>query len=282
MIAALEGRHRTLAREGVIGDHSGMRTANPLLNEKTFPPPLPGAARWGATAGTMTIGGTVNKCFFLVVLAMLTSAVPLTAYWRTIPEGGGIGSPAVVMPWMIAGALGGLLTAFVLAFKVTWAPFLAPAYALLEGLFLGGISVLFEARFAGIVLQAVFLTVGTLVALLLAYRAKLIRVTENFRLGVFAATGGIALIYLATFVLGLFGVSIPYIHQSGIVGIGFSLFVVVIASLNLVLDFDFIERGAEAGAPKHMEWFAAFGLMVTLVWLYVEFLRLLSKLRSRD
>ncbi|HVQ33007.1 MAG TPA: Bax inhibitor-1/YccA family protein, partial [Lysobacter sp.] len=145
----------------------------------------------------------------------------------------------------------------------------------------GAISAVYDARFDGIVLQAVMLTGGTLFTLLFAYRSGLIRATENFKLGVVAATGGVALIYLATIVLGMFGINVPYIHESGLIGIGFSLAVVVIAALNLVLDFDFIESGVEQGAPKYMEWYGAFGLMVTLVWLYLEFLRLLSKLQSR-
>jgi len=151
----------------------------------------------------------------------------------------------------------------------------------LEGLFLGGISALMEARFPGIVLQAVGLTFGTLAALLFAYRSGLIRATENFKLGVVAATGGICLLYLANIVMGFFGHSIGFIHESGWMGIGFSAVVVVVAALNLVLDFDFIEEGAAQGAPKYMEWYAAFGLMVTLVWLYLEMLRLLSKLQSK-
>jgi uncharacterized YccA/Bax inhibitor family protein len=157
-----------------------------------------------------------------------------------------------------------------------------PIYALLEGLFLGGISAIFEARYPGIVIQAVSLTFGTLLVLLVAYTSRVIRPSENFKLGIVAATGGIALIYMASFVLGLFGVSMPYIHDNGLIGIGFSLFVVVIAALNLVLDFDFIENGASQGAPKYMEWYGAFGLMVTLIWLYIEILRLLAKLRSRN
>ena len=157
----------------------------------------------------------------------------------------------------------------------------APIYAALEGLALGGISAVFESRYPGIVSQAVFLTFGTLAALLIAYRSGWIKATENFKLGVVAATGGIFFVYLISFVLSFFGVSIPLIHGSGVFGILFSLFVVVIAALNLVLDFDFIEQGAEQGAPKYMEWFAAFGLMVTLIWLYLEVLRLLSKLQQR-
>ena len=173
----------------------------------------------------------------------------------------------------MGGAIGGFILAMVTIFKKTWAPVTAPLYALVEGFFLGSISAMYELRFDGIVFQAVMLTFGTLFALLMAYRSGLIKATENFKLGVIAATGGIALVYLATIVLGFFGINIPLIHESGIVGIGFSLFVIVIAALNLVLDFDFIENGVEQGAPKYMEWYGAFGLMVTLVWLYIEFLR---------
>jgi uncharacterized YccA/Bax inhibitor family protein len=155
-------------------------------------------------------------------------------------------------------------------------------YAILEGLFIGGLSAMYELQFKGIVMQAALLTFSVLFALLGAYRCGFIRVTENFKLGLFAATGAIALVYLLNIVLRLFGMSIPFIHESGLLGIGFSVVVVVIAALNLVLDFDFIENGAAVGAPKYMEWYGAFGLMVTLVWLYVEILRLLSKLARRD
>ena len=160
--------------------------------------------------------------------------------------------------------------------------FRSPAYALFQGLALGGISAIFEAQFPGIVIQAVGLTFGTLGCLLLAYRSGLIRATENFKLGVTAATGAIFVLYMISFVMGFFGSSIPFIHESGLLGIGFSLFVVVIAALNLVLDFDFIENAAEQGAPKFLEWYGAFGLIVTLVWLYLEILRLLAKLRGRE
>ena len=166
-------------------------------------------------------------------------------------------------------------------FKKTWSPVTAPMYALAEGLALGTISILAEMRFPGIAMQAVALTFGILFSLLAAYRSGFIAATENFKLGVVAATGGIAIVYLVSFVLSFFGTSIPLIHEAGLVGIGFSLFVVVIAAMNLVLDFDFIEQGVERRAPKYMEWYAAFGLMVTLVWLYVEVLNLLRKLNSR-
>ena len=247
-----------------------MRTANPALNSKTFT----GFGQITDTSRVMSIQGTVNKTALLALLVLIASSWTWRLYYSS-------GNPAVVMPWVLGGAFGGFIVALITIFKKQWASFTAPIYALLEGLFLGGISAIFEAQYLGIVIQAVSLTLGTLFCLLLAYRSGVIKVTENFKLGVAAATGGIALIYLATLVLGLFGVRMPFIHESGLIGIGFSLFVVVIAALNLVLDFDFIESGAESGVPKYMEWYAAFGLMVTLIWLYIEILRLLAKLRSR-
>ena len=177
--------------------------------------------------------------------------------------------------------IGGLVVGLITVFKKEWAPVTAPLYCVLQGLFLGIVSAIFEQMFPGIVLQAVLLTFGTLATLLLAYQTGLIKATENFKLGVTAATGGIMLIYLINFVMSFFGSGIPYIHESGTFGILFSLFVVVIAALNLVLDFDFIENGVEQKAPKYMEWYAAFGLLVTLIWLYIEILRLLAKMRSR-
>jgi len=179
------------------------------------------------------------------------------------------------------GALAGFAVAIATVFKKTWAPITAPLYAALEGLVLGGISAMFERSYPGIAVQAVTLTFGVLAALLIAYTSRLIPVTANFRLGVAAATGGIMLVYLASFVLGFFGIAMPFLHDSGPIGIGVSLFIVVIAALNLVLDFDFIEQGAQNNLPKYMEWYAAFGLTVTLVWLYLEIIRLLAKLRSR-
>lgn len=252
------------------------RTGNPALKENTFLDAASGmvVSRRG---DAMTLNGTVNKTALLLGIALLTG---FWAWGETMLPTGEIAPNAVM--YAIVGAIGGLVFALITAFKQSWAPVTAPIYAALEGVFLGVISAIYEFQFQGIVLQAVMLTGGTLAALLLAYRSGLIQATENFKLGVAAATGGIALIYLATIVLGFFDIRIPYIHESGLIGIGFSLFVVVIAALNLVLDFDFIESGVEAGAPKHMEWYAAFGLMVTLVWLYIEFLRLLAKLRADD
>ena len=252
------------------------RSANPVLSESTFLD-LSSGAVLSASTQTMTINGTVNKTAFLLLLTVLTAAF---AWSQTFTAPGVLAPGAMVYVW--GGAIGGFILALVTTFKKEWSPITGPLYALVEGFFLGAISAIYNAQFEGIVLQAVTLTFGTLFALLFAYRSGLIKATENFKLGVVAATGGIMLVYLATIALRLFGIDMPYIHDSGVIGIGFSLFVVVIAALNLVLDFDFIESGAEAGAPKYMEWYGAFGLMVTLVWLYVEFLRLLAKLRSDD
>lgn len=253
-----------------------IRSGNPALQESTFLD-LGSGTVVSRDAGAMSLGGTVNKTGFLLLLAVLTAAF---AWNQAITPEGEVAAAARLYLW--GGLIGGFAVALVTVFKKTWAPVTAPLYALLEGFFLGAISAIFNQMYQGIVMQAVLLTFGTLFALLFAYRSGLIKATENFKLGVVAATGGIALIYLATIVLGLFGINIPYIHESGLIGIGFSLFVVVIAALNLVLDFDFIETGVEQGAPKYMEWYGAFGLMVTLVWLYIEFLRLLAKLQSRD
>ncbi|KGQ19743.1 putative membrane protein [Lysobacter dokdonensis DS-58] len=251
-----------------------LRTGNPALKESTFLDIGSGTVvtRDGQA---MTLNGTVHKTGLLLLLAVLTGAF---AWNSAAPTAEGVSPSALI--FLIGGLVGGLVFSLATIFKNNWAPVTAPLYALFEGLFLGAISAFMEFQYPGIVLQAVMLTMGTLFALLMAYRSGLIRATENFKLGVVAATGGIALIYLATIVLRLFGTDIPYIHESGVIGIGFSLFVVVVAALNLVLDFDFIEKGVDASAPKYMEWYAAFGLMLTLVWLYIEFLRLLAKLRD--
>jgi uncharacterized YccA/Bax inhibitor family protein len=222
----------------------------------------------------MTLNGTVHKTALLLIGLIATAAIT----WRRtmLTE-----DPSNLFPYLIVGVIGGLVVGFITVFKKEWSPITAPLYCVLQGLFLGIISAIFEQRFPGIVFQAVSLTFGTLASLLLAYQTGLIKATENFKLGVTAATGGIMMIYLINFVMSFFGSGIPYIHESGTFGILFSLFVVVIAALNLVLDFDFIENGVEQKAPKYMEWYAAFGLLVTLIWLYLEILRLLAKMRSR-
>jgi uncharacterized YccA/Bax inhibitor family protein len=244
-----------------------MRTSNPALNEKAFR----GVAGY---ADAMTLQGTVNKTGLLLLFVVVTSAWT----WGLSHSN----NPTAAIPWMVGGLLGGFIVAMVTIFKANWAPVTAPLYALLEGLALGGISAMFELRYHGIAIQAVGLTFGTLFVMLLAYTSGIVRATRGFKLGVIAATGGIAVLYLVEMVLGVFfHVQVPAINGSGLVGIGFSLFVVIIAALNLILDFDVIETGVRNGAPKYMEWYGAFGLMVTLIWLYLEILRLLSKARNR-
>jgi len=242
-----------------------MKSGNPVLARDAFRS-LP------RTAEPMTIGGTVNRT------AMLLALLLISAGW-TWGQFGAAQDSAAVAPYMWGGIIGGLVAALVTVFKKNWAPVTAPIYALLEGLAVGGISAVFELRYPGVVIQAVGLTFGTMAALLLAYRSGLIQVTDKFRMGIVAATGGIFLVYVADMILRLFGVSIPFIHESGMFGIGFSVVVVIIAALNLVLDFDLISQGARAGAPRYMEWYGAFALMVTLIWLYLEILRLLGKTR---
>jgi hypothetical protein len=190
------------------------------------------------------------------------------------------------MPMIIGGAIGGLVIAIVLMFKKEWAGYLAPLYALLEGLFIGAVSSFFNETYPGIVMQAVGLTFSVGIGMYFLYAMRIIRATEKFKSVIITATVGIALFYFAIMILGMFSVDIDqtmhFVNGGGPLGIGFSLVVVVIAALNLILDFDMIEQGAEMGAPKYMEWYGAFGLMVTFVWLYMEILRLLSKFSSRN
>ena len=254
-----------------------LKTSNPALGDKTFQ----NLARTqyggypGEQTARMTLNGTVNKTGILLVLAIASAAWT----WHLFIQSE---SSAAVVPWMFGGLIGGFIFAMVTIFKKDWAPVTAPAYALLEGLALGGISAYYEQLHPSIAIQAVGLTFATLFTLLTAYRLGLIPVTQKFRLGIVAATGGIAVFYLVEMVLGMFGIHFTSINGSGAIGIGFSLIVVVVAALNLVLNFDVIERGVQYGAPKYMEWYGAFGIMVTLVWLYLEILNLLAKLNRRN
>ena len=247
-----------------------MKTSNPVFTGTTYD-------ITGNRAGygpAMTVAGTANKAGILLLLVLATAVYT----WNQAISSGDLSS---VGRYTMVGAVGGFIFALITVFKKEWAGITAPCYALLEGLFLGSISAMFELRFPGIAMESVALTFGTCFALLIAYRSGLIRATEKFRIGVVAATGGIALTYFLSMILGLFHVQVPGIFGSGPFGILFSVGVVIVASLNLILDFDFIEQGARANAPKYMEWYGAFGLMVTLVWLYLEILRLFSKLRDR-
>lgn len=241
--------------------HLSLRSGNPVLSKTTF------NSTTNVTE-TMTINGTVNKTVISLFLLVGTGYLTFNTMNTVL---------------LIACGIGGFIVALITVFRKHWAPITVPIYAILEGGMLGGISFMYNSMYDGIVTNAIFLTLGILLSLLMAYRSGLIKPSENFKLGVAAATGGIAIVYLINFVMGFFGsgMGIMNINNSSIMSIGFSLVVIVIASLNLVLDFDFIEEGAEKGAPKYMEWYGAFGLLVTLIWLYLEILRLLVKLNSR-
>ena len=245
-----------------------MRTSNPAMRDAIFT-----RERAAVNEAPMTLEGTATKSLVLIGLVIFSAAFT----WTQV-LGGNVG---IVLPSLLVGMLGGLVVALVTVFKPRVAPYTAPLYAVLEGLALGAISALYQARFKGLPVQAVALTAMVFLAMMFLYRTGLVRATERFRTGVIAATLGIMLVYLLTMVLGLFGVRVPFIHDNAIVGIGFSLLVVGVASLNLILDFDLIESGVQARAAKYMEWYGAFGLLVTLVWLYLELLRLLAKLQSR-
>ncbi len=257
------------------------RSSNPMMNENVYR----NEGQAVSSAETMSVAGTVNKT------AMLTGFLLLGATWvwhLFYSNGGGSAlgmqqGAQAALPWMLGGVIGGLILALITTFKPDIAFITAPIYAVLEGLALGGISAFAQARFPNnpIVIQAVALTMGVLVSMLAAYRFGLVKATERFRAGLMAAGMALIGVYLVTMVLRLFGVQVPYIHDAGLIGIGFSLVAVTIASLYLVLDFDFVEQGVAAGAPKSMEWYAAFSLLVTLVWVYLEILRLLQKLNSK-
>ena len=255
----------TNRRSMAPNQHSLFRSANPALSSKTFSDFVV-----DANNHVMTVNGTVNRVIVSLLILLFFGSVTYT-----------LGNLA--LPLMIVGFIGGLIVAFITIFKKHLAPKTVPIYSALEGMALGGLSYVFNQMYEGIVFQAIFLTLGILFSLLFAYKSRLIKPTENFKLGVTAATGGIFVVYMISFVMSLFGSTLPVmdINNSSMFSIGFSLLVVVIASLNLVLDFDFIEEGAEKGAPKYMEWYGAFGLLVTLIWLYIEILHLLAKLRGR-
>jgi uncharacterized YccA/Bax inhibitor family protein len=243
-----------------------MRSGNPVLQESTFTD----ISQRGYVQ-PMTLTGVVNRS----VLMLLLVAAAAAGVWSYSAS-----HPTAIYPALMTGALGGFVVAIATSFKRSWAPVTAPIYAVLEGLFIGGISMVMEQRFPGLVLQAVLLTFGVMFALLAAYQSRIIRPSQTFKSIIVGATFGIVVVYLVSMVVQLFfHTAIPLIFDSGPVGITFSLIVVGIAALNLVLDFDFIENGITYGAPKWMEWYAAFGLTVTLVWLYIEILRLLAKMR---
>jgi len=247
-----------------------MKSGNPALTEKSFQNSIA-----VDPALAMTVRGTLNKFGFLFLMVMGTAFYS----WKEFAGGGN------VVPFIWTGVIGGFVVAIIITFKKEWAPFLAPAYALLEGLFLGAISAVYNDAFGAknpdLIMNAVGLTFGTAIAMYFLYSFKIIKATQKFKAIIFTATAGIAIYYFITLILGMFNINVSFLSQGTTFGILFSLFVVAIAALNLILDFDMIEKGAEAGAPKYMEWYGAFGLLVTIVWLYLEILRLLAKISSR-
>jgi len=258
------------------------KSGNPTLSEKRFRDTVLDDVV--NVEGAMTVKGTLNKFGFLFLMTLGTAWYS----WKEAMEGGN------AYPLVLTGIIGGLIVALVITFKKEWSPFLAPLYALLEGLFVGAISAYFEiaalskygsysSGYSGIVFQAIGLTFCVVAVMFLLYKFRVIRATEKFKSIIMVATLGLGLFYLVTWILSFFSIAPPsFLFQGTAFGIGFSVFVVALAALNLILDFDMIEQGAEMGAPKYMEWYSAFGLLVTIVWLYIEILRLLSKLNSRD
>jgi uncharacterized YccA/Bax inhibitor family protein len=245
-----------------------MPTANPAMNPEVFAR----AGRAESSINAMTLQGTVAKTAILLLILLVAAAYT----WSQAIHG----SPNVAYGLLIGAAIGGFLVAMVTIFVPKISPITAPIYAALEGLLLGAISAVFETIYPGIVIQAVGLCIGVLAVMLFVYGTGIIRVTEKFKIGVVAATGAICLIYIVDIVMSFFGTRLPFIHEGGTFGIIFSLVVVVIAALNLILDFDFIEQGVKNQAPKYMEWYGGFSLLVTLIWMYLEILRLLAKLRG--
>jgi uncharacterized YccA/Bax inhibitor family protein len=243
------------------------KTSNPALNQNTF------EGRVAVADEAMTLQGTVNKTGLLLLCVVGTAAWTWGIAHSQTPE--------AALPWMIGGLVGGLVFSLVTIFKKTWSPITAPLYALCEGLALGGISAFLEQAYPGIAIQALGLTFGVTAVMLVLYTSGTLRATPRLTIGIVAATGGIFVVYMVDLVLGMFGRQVPLLNSSGPWGIGLSVVIVIIAALNLILDFGFVETGVHAGAPKYMEWYGAFGIMVTLVWMYVEILRLLAKTRRR-
>jgi len=247
-----------------------MRSSNPVMTGKVFEK----VGVEPSDSRAMTINGTVNKIGLMLLLVI--AAATYTWNMVTGANPGNAGTLAIV------GAIGGFIMAIITVFSPKSSPFTAPIYAILEGLFLGAISAIINSAYPGVAFQAVLLTIGTLFTMLFLYRSGRIRATPRFRRGVMMATGAVFFAYLFSWIFNLLGMPMGFIHSAGPMGILINLVIIVIAALNLILDFDFIEKGAQMAAPKYMEWYGAFGLMVTLIWLYIEFLRLLARFAGRD
>lgn len=246
-----------------------MRSSNPVMTGRVYE-----KAGSALSDNVMTINGTINKIGLMLLLVIVSASYT----WNLVlgDDPGRVGTLAIV------GGIGGFIMAMVTVFSPKSSPYTAPVYAILEGMFLGAISAVINARYPGVAFQAVLLTIGTLFTMLFLYRSGTIRATPKFRRGVMMATGAVFFAYMISWIMSLIGIPMGFMHSSGPLGILISLVIIVIAALNLIMDFDFIEKGSQMGAPKYMEWYGAFGLMVTLVWLYIEFLRLLSRFAGRN
>ncbi len=247
------------SRNPVMSDRAYHKAASEVLDA--------GMAQSGQAVERMTVSGAVNKSLLLGALMLATAVF---SYANPNPL------------FMYGGAIGGLIVVLIASFRPKSSPITAPIYAALEGLFVGGISAYYAAAYSGIVFQAVTLTMGVFFTMLFLYKSGTIKVTNKLRSGIMMATGAIFLVYLLNFILGFFGIQVPFLHQSGMVGIGISLLIIGVAALNLLLDFDNFDKGEQYGAPKYMEWFSAMGLIITLVWLYIEILRLIALFSSND
>ncbi|MFM2393997.1 MAG: hypothetical protein RLZZ546_1979 [Bacteroidota bacterium] len=241
------------------------KSRNPIVNEKAIAKTITYGNGYQEMDDVTTVEGAINKSLILFGILMLTATISFMM-------------PSSLL--LIAGGIGGFIAVLVSSFKPHTSPIAAPVYAAFEGLFIGTLSAMYGAMFQGIVLNAASLTLATLLLMLLLYKYKVIKVTQKLRAGIMIATAAIFVVYLISFILRLFHINVPYIHQGGAIGIGFSVFVIGLAAMNLLLDFDNFEEAARQRAPKYMEWFCGLGLLVTVVWLYIEFLRLLAKLRE--
>ena len=250
-------------------------SGNPTLTQKMFDR---SRSIQADQLGVMSVRGTMNKFGFLLLMLMGGATYTWHLY-ETFNQ-------STMNVLMMVGIFGGFACALAISFKPNWAPYLAPLYGLLEGFFVGSISAVlndaFKEKYPGLIMQAVGLTFGVALAMFLLYNFRIIKATEKFKSIIFTATAGIAIFYLISMVMRLFGINMPFLYDSSLLGIGISLFIVAIAALNLILDFDMIEKGSETGAPKFMEWYGAFALMVTIVWLYIEILKLLSRFAKRN
>lgn len=254
-----------------------VKSSNPVFGRNIFNQSVSGTSE-----GVMTVNGTINKTGLMLLIVIFAASFTWRKFFGAIDPANPMVMPSGIMTWTMVGAIGGLVMALITSFSPRRSAMTAPIYAVFEGLFLGAVSAMFEARFPGLVMRAVSLTFGVFLIMLMLYRSGTLRATNQFKKIMFAAMGGLMLVYLVSFIAGLFGANLTFLFGNGAFGIGFSLVVVAIAAFSLILDFDMIDVGASQGAPQYMEWYCAFGLMVTLIWLYVELLRLLSKFASRD